>query len=203
MNAAGAASPRPFPALDRSVLTGMREAKPEAMRAFFGAYFDRIYGFAFRLTGDRTLAEDVTQEVCYRIQRAASTLDPDRDPGPWVMAITANTCRSIWRSSASRMQRASRSIHGDADGSSPPIDLPADVASPDEPLLAAERERLVQEALLGLDPALREIVLLRDYEGMDHTAIATALGISHSAARKRYSRALAALASRLRGVLGS
>jgi RNA polymerase sigma-70 factor (ECF subfamily) len=176
----------------------MRRGEPAAMGRFFELCFDRIYGLAFRLTGDRTLAEDATQEVCYRIQRAAPTLDIERDPAPWVLAITVNTCRSIWRSSASRVERASRSIHDDS-GRAPEPDDPA--PGPDEVLLAGERVRLVQQALLELDLPLREVVLLRDYEGRDHREIASMLGLSHSAARKRYSRALAGLALRLKGML--
>ena len=46
--------------------------------------------------------------------------------------------------------------------------------------------------------SLREVVVLYDYEGMSHKEIAVVLGASHAAVRKRYSRALAALATALK-----
>jgi len=44
--------------------------------------------------------------------------------------------------------------------------------------------------------------VLHDYQGLSHESIASVLGIRHDAARKRYSRALAALAGKLRESLG-
>ena len=65
----------------------------------------------------------------------------------------------------------------------------------------AERERIVQEALLELPDAAREVIVLHDYEGIAHDRIAEMLGASHAAIRKRYSRALKALGEILQGRL--
>jgi RNA polymerase sigma-70 factor (ECF subfamily) len=164
---------------------------------FFNLFFDRIYGLAYRLLGTRIQAEDATQEVCYRIQRGAHRLDLTRDPTPWVLTTTVNVCRSLRRSSAYRMDRASQSIEGSsgAEWASDPSH------APDEELLVKERERLVFQAVQELDEAMREIVVLHDYQGFDHKEIASALGLSHEAVRKRYSRALSSLAQRLRSVI--
>ena len=48
---------------------------------------------------------------------------------------------------------------------------------------------------------LRASIVLHDYQGLDHREVAEVLHIAHDAARKRYSRALAALELRLRGRL--
>jgi RNA polymerase sigma factor (sigma-70 family) len=72
---------------------------------------------------------------------------------------------------------------------------------PEADTLSSERERLVQEALLSLPEPLRACIVLHDYQGLDHREVAVALHIAHDAARKRYSRALAALEQRLRGRL--
>jgi DNA-directed RNA polymerase specialized sigma24 family protein len=45
-------------------------------------------------------------------------------------------------------------------------------------------------------------VVLHDFQGLPHAEIATLLGIDHAAARKRYSRALTALATELSAVMG-
>ncbi len=188
---------RAFPRVDAGVLEGVRRGDPTALGEFFDLFFDRIYGLAYTLLGDRALAEDASQEVCYRIQKGAHRLDPGRDPSPWVLASTVNACRSIWRSAAQRMRRESVSI--EATGSE--FDAPDPALGPDEHLLAREREQWVRRALAGLEESLREVVLLHDYEGLDHKEIASVLEISHEAARKRYSRALAEMAARLRTVM--
>ena len=55
---------------------------------------------------------------------------------------------------------------------------------------------------MRLPESLRAPLLMHDYEGMAHEEIAVVLGIQYAAARKRYSRALAALGELLKETLG-
>jgi len=165
------------------------------MAAFFEHYFDRVFGLVFRLLGDRTAAEDVTQEVFYKVYRSAHQLDPARDPGPWITAIAYNACRDLWRSGAHRMGRKSHSVEDDPVVASR---LTTGTNDPERDALRNERERLVQQAIAALPEPLRTAIVLYDYEGLSHQQIADLAGIQHAAARKRYSRALAALAETLR-----
>jgi len=176
------------PVPPRTVLEGVRARAPEALGAFFDHYFGLVFGLSFRLLGDRTQAEDLTQEVFYKVHRAAHRLDPNRDPAPWITAIVYNACRDLWRSGAHRMGRKSDTIDDPAIA----LRLTGD-NEPERDLLARERERLVQEALGELPEEARAIVLMHDYHGLGHTEIAEIMGVEHAAARKRYSRALAAL----------
>jgi RNA polymerase sigma-70 factor (ECF subfamily) len=64
---------------------------------------------------------------------------------------------------------------------------------PDRRLLTTEQEEQVQRAIEALPDQLREVVLLRDYEGLEHEQIADLVGATSAAVRKRYSRALARL----------
>jgi len=145
--------------------------------------------------GDIHDAEDLTQEIFFRVYRAAHRLDPGRDPVPWVMAIAYNACKDFWRSAARRMSRRSVSIEAVPELAA---ELPAEEADPERQALMIEEERSVQAAILRLPENLRMVVLLRDYVGMSHEDIAAAIGVTHEAARKRYSRALAELARHLR-----
>jgi len=173
--------------LSRDVLAGVRRRDPEALGELFEFAFDTVYGLALRMLGRPGLAEDVTQEVFLKVHRAAESVDPDRDPLPWLRTITANLCRDHWRSFGAKVSRAAVAPehHEDSLGAAP--------AAPDRDLLAGEREAHVQRALMELPPPLREAVLLREYEGLDYDTIAGMTGATNAAVRKRYSRALAAL----------
>lgn len=168
------------------------------MGAFFEHYFDLVFGLVLRLLGDRTAAEDVTQEVFYKVHRAAHQLDTSRDPAPWLTAIAYNACRDLWRSSHYRVSR--RSAAFDDPAVAPRLASRAD--DPERRFLAGERERLVQEAIARLPGPLRAAVVLYDYQGLSHQEVARLTGIHHAAARKRYSRALAALGALLEESLG-
>jgi len=185
----------PPPGLSRDLLERARARDPEALAAFFERYFDRVYGLVYRLLGERAAAEDMTQEVFLKVHRAIDRLDPDRDPGPWLTTIATNACRDLWRSGAYRIGRRSGSIEGD------PIvaeRLSRGTNDPERDLLAREREELVRNAVLRLPEPLREAVVLYDYQGLSHQEIAEIMGLNHAAARKRYSRALTALAKLLK-----
>lgn len=187
------------PPLDPRILAGVRERQPEALSAFFQRYFDQVFGLAFRLLGERAAAEDLTQDVFLKIHRGAHQLDPSRDPTPWVVAITYNACRDLWRSRAHRMGKRSASLDDEDAGWSARLAQPG--GGPEERVLRGERERLVQEAIGRLPETLRTAIVLHDYQGLSHQEIADLTGVNHAAARKRYSRALAALGRMLEDVL--
>ena len=171
-------------------LERIRARDPEAMAAFFDRYFDLVYAVALRLSGDRDRAEDLAQEVFFKVQRAAHTLDPARDPAPWLVGITTNAFRDRWRSTAGRIDRHSASFDDD-----PALrdTVAARTPGPADDFVTGERERRVRDAIAALPDGLRTIVSLHDFAGWGHDRIAAALGITHDAARKRYSRALATL----------
>ncbi len=177
---------------DSSVLNlaGVRRREPEALAAFFERHFDRVYALVYRLLGDQHAAQDATQEVFLKIHRAAHTLDPNRDPDPWVTTIAYNVCRDLWRSGAYRLSRQAVSID-DPEGSGSALASRAD--DPERALIAAERRDLVQKAIGALQEPLRAVVVLREYQGLSYEQIASMTGTTPVAARKRYSRALAEL----------
>ncbi|HET9252897.1 MAG TPA: sigma-70 family RNA polymerase sigma factor [Candidatus Eisenbacteria bacterium] len=171
-------------------LEGVRQRDPRALAALFDRYFDRLYAVVYRIVMNRTEAEDAIQEVFLKVHRGAASLDPSRDPLPWLVTIAANVARDRWRSGSSRLDRASTSFDSnpalretlggpDADGSNPERDL-----------LARERAARVREALGKLKPESREVIVLREYEDLGYDRIAEILGVSEAAARKRFSRAL-------------
>ncbi len=177
-----------------AVLEGVRQRDRAALSSFFDCYFDLVHGVAYRLTGDRTAAEDLTQDVFYKVQLAAHSLDPTRDPAPWLVRITRNALYDQRRSARDRLARASTSLDAD------PLlrnQLRGSAPSPEDTLMRQERDTRVQAAVARLPESLREVVVLHTFLGWGHDRIAEVIGASHAATRKRYSRALTVLADML------
>ena len=174
--------------LDRELLQRIRSRDPEALETFFDHYYDRIYGHVARLIQDAHLAEDLTHEILLRINRALDRLDPDRDPTGWVFTVATNCVRDHWRSR--RHKEASRSTALTSDHLEV---LPDNNEDAEEQLVRRQQQEAVRHALAELSDNDREVILLRDYEQLDSSTVATIIGIKPEAVRQRHSRAVTRL----------
>lgn len=175
---------RAAPELPTHVLAGLVRREPDALEAFYDAYFGRIWGYVKRMVHDEHLTEDLTQEILMNVHRALPGYDPARPLSPWVFTIATNKLRDHWQSR--RHQESHRQVHLDDD------DVP--IAAP--PARALERRELAQrvaDAVARLPESLRVPFWLRWHEELEFERIGAQLGLSEVAARKRYSRALAGL----------
>jgi RNA polymerase sigma-70 factor (ECF subfamily) len=175
---------------DPVLLQEVRQRKPDALGRVFDAAFPYIYGIAFRLSGNRAVAEDITQDVFVKFHRSADRVDPSRHLKPWLTTITLNTCRDLLRR---RTRRAEESLDPGV------IDAIGHTAeTPEYVLVQRERQHLLDMAMQALDERHREIVVLHVFSGLPHEESAGILGITPAAARKRYSRALEKLRAYVR-----
>ena len=182
-------SSSPLPGLPLTVadLARVRDRDPQALGLLFDAYFGRIYSVAMRLMGNEATAQDVSQEVFLRVYKAAHQLDVNRDPAPWLVTITTNLCREMWRSRQGRQEKQTRSIDAEPAYAA---DVPASDATPEQAVMETDQRRLLEAALARLPEPMRLVVVLHDLQDLNHEEIAIMLDEAAPAVRKRYSRAL-------------
>jgi RNA polymerase sigma factor (sigma-70 family) len=149
----------------------------------------RVYRLAYRLTGNRHDAEDLTQEVFVRVFRSLSSYTPGTFEG-WLHRITTN----LFLDQVRRKQR----IRFDAlpDDASDRLPGQADLG----PERAWEHNNLdhdVEAALATLPPDFRAAVVLCDIEGLSYEEIAATLGIKLGTVRSRIHRGRAQLRAAL------
>jgi len=145
---------------------------------------DRVFRLAYRLTGNRPDAEDLTQEVFVRVFRSLDTYTPGTFEG-WLHRITTN----LFLDGARRKQR----IRFDALSDERAARLEsADVA----PELAYADQRFdddIERALATLPPDFRAAVVLCDVEGLTYEEIADILDAKLGTVRSRIHRGRAML----------
>src|SRR4051794_23017461 len=143
-----------------------------AFAALYGRYAPRIEGYLARLLSDRHLAEDVTHEV---FVSALRRLRQDRPPiafGPWLFRIARNAAIDVHR----RAQLARHVPLGDdAEDVAGAGDAPEDAAE------IRHRISLLLGALDGLTESHRNVLVLRELEGMSNGEIAERMGITRPA----------------------
>ena len=181
----------PFDALndvsDDALLVAFGNGDRGAARALTERLTPRILGYAARLLGDRTEAEDVAQEAMLRLWRIA----PDWRQGEakvstWLYRVVSNLCTD--------RQRKRRAVALESIGE--PVDQ---AASAGDALIARQRQAALQGALLRLPDRQRQAVVLRHIEGVANPEIALAMDISVEAVESLTARGKRALAQELSG----
>ena len=145
---------------------------------------DRVYRLAYRLTGNRPDAEDLTQEVFVRVFRSLSTYTPGTFEG-WLHRITTN----VFLDQARRKQR----IRFDALSEEASARLASPAAGPEQQVHDGMFEDDIQRALDALPPDFRAAVVLCDIEGLSYEEIAATLDIKLGTVRSRIHRGRAQL----------
>lgn len=162
-----------------------------AWEALVRRYQARVCGFAYHFVGSRDDARDLTQEIFVKIYRhLASCEDPQRFES-WMFQVTRNACRDFLRRQKARPP-----------AQDVPIEEMHDLAAPglaaDEVAQLQMRKRLVHRALAELGEINREILLLKDIQGLSFEEIARMLDLPIGTVKSRSSRARLALAGEIR-----
>ncbi|WP_432575152.1 RNA polymerase sigma factor SigE [Kineococcus sp. SYSU DK005] len=148
----------------------------------------RVYRLAYRLTGNRHDAEDLTQEVFVRVFRSLSSYQPGTFEG-WLHRITTN----LFLDQVRRKQR----IRFDALAEDAGEKLPSTDVGPERAYEHRNLDDDVQAALDSLPPDFRAVVVLCDIEGLSYEEIAATLGVKLGTVRSRIHRGRAQLRTAL------
>lgn len=173
--------------VDAELVAGLRRQERAAFDALYAQFHPRIWAFLVRLTGRRSVAEDLFQDTWLAAAQHAGRLAEDTDLAAWLFTVARNRYRS-WRRWAvldgARLETMAQE----------PIE-PA--AEPDQETSARRTAAALSDALLLLSAADRELLLLTAVEGLEAPQVAVILGLRPDAVRQRLSRARAHLAERL------
>ncbi|HLV71544.1 MAG TPA: RNA polymerase sigma factor SigE [Vulgatibacteraceae bacterium] len=144
----------------------------------------RVFRLAYRLTGNRHDAEDLTQDVFVRVFRSLSSYSPGTFEG-WLHRITTN----LFLDRARRRQR----IRFDALGDDAAERLQGREPTPQQALDDRHLDADIQKALDALAPEYRAAVVLCDIEGLSYEEIAATLNVKMGTVRSRIHRGRAQL----------
>ena len=171
--------------METQVVGAVRQAAgPAGFATLYAAHNRELVRFAYLLTGDAGLAEDLVADVFAQVLRrwGSTTID---DPQAYLRRAVVNRFNS-----GLRRRYLVRRVQHTADGSD------RGVVHADERL--AERDAMFQ-ALDRLPEGQRSVVVLRYYEDLSVTETAQVLGVSEGTVKSQTSRALERLESILSG----
>lgn len=171
----------------------------ERLARLYEAHQARVFAVAVRITGDRSEAADITQEVFITVWKRLPTLQNDADAGAWVYRVAVNTALNGLRRAKRRLRRIA--LLGDTSDASDAGDTTiASLARGAHDAFATPtpiRRLAIDEAITILPDRTRAVFVLHDIEGFDSQEIASMLTMAPSTVRVQLARARARLRERL------
>jgi RNA polymerase sigma-70 factor (ECF subfamily) len=171
---------------DHQLVRQARDGDTRAFGELVVAHRGPVFRFARRLLRDDSAAEDVLQETFLTAHRRLGTWRGDGSFKRWLFAIARSEVLML------RRRRVGEPTDFEPMESLPELGAEAGWGQAMDPQALSERleERSHLEAALGtLDEAEREVLLLRDVEGLSGEDTAAALGLSLPAMKSRLHRA--------------
>ena len=156
------------------------------------AHRNAAYNLAYWILQSPDDAEDAVQDAYIRAFRAFDTF-AGNDPRPWLLAIVRNVAYSAFN--ARKQSRNVIGLIGDSNeekwvGSA---EAATQDPSPETVTIVQQEHKLLLEALAGLSPVQRDVLVLREMEGLSYKDIAAIMGTEIGTVMSRLSRARAEL----------
>ena len=203
--AASAEARRHVPTAEEQFLERLRGGDAAAFNRLVEERNGDIYALLYRLTEDPEEARDLTQETFLQAFRHLASFRGDADLRTWLYRIAVNQARNRWR--WWKRRRRDRTVSLDAPVSDE-IDAPLSAGlagdeglDPERRTLARERELALHAALKSLSRPYREVIVLRDIEGLSYEEVASTLDLNVGTVKSRLNRGRTELRRRLEGSL--
>lgn len=144
-------------------------------------WYKRIYNYAYKFLGEHDLAMECTQRTFIKMNAHIGGLQESASFRAWLYIIVANCCREEYRKRKRQMHVAideemhrqqwavSKNHHND----------------PEQSLYHQELSEALQDAISELPEAQREVLIMKEYEGLKFKEIAVILGVSENTAKSR------------------
>ena len=168
----------------------LNERDQARFNELMSATYRKVYNMAFRLAGNRSDAEDLTQEAFYRAYRSFEDYEGDRPFENWIFRIVTRLFLDLLRNRRRRVKAVSYDtpLQRDSGDETLYFDMADDSPNPEQRMLEGSFNEDLQKALDSLTPEQRTLITLADVEGIPYKDIADMLGKPVGTIRSRLHR---------------
>lgn len=169
---------------DSELIACARQGDRQAFGALVTRYQDRVVGMLYHMSGDAHLAEDAAQEAFIRVWLNLNNYKPQHSFRSWLYRIAANAALD-----SLRRERAPLVLDEAL--------LADPQAGPELTVEARQKALAIRRAIAHLSPALRLVLVLREYQQLSYQEIAEALDIPTGTVMSRLNSARSQLRQEL------
>lgn len=169
------------------------------------AYERRVFALVVRMIGNSAEAEELAQDVFVQVFKAIGTFRGESKLSTWIYRIAINICKNRTKYLKVRHTNEQEELQA-LEERVPLADArrsnAAQIERPDEMFAGKQVERIVQQAILELEPSFRECLVLRDVEDLSYEEIGAITGLPEGTVKSRIHRARAQLKELVEQALG-
>ena len=154
------------------------------------AHQSKIYTLCYRMTGNAEDAADITHEVFLSAWRSLSRFQVQSSFGTWIYRLSTNASIDFLRR---EKRRQVLSMTMEEDSEERQAQVPDERYSPHRLLEQKEARQAVANALAALSPEHRQVLVLREMEGLSYQEIGRLLDLEEGTVKSRIARARLAL----------
>lgn len=195
----GAMATPPLPTVtqsDQGLVARVAQGDESALERLYEMYSAALYAVAYRISGERSDAEEIVLDSFSQAWREAPRFQADRGSAiAWLTMICRSRALDLIRARGRRANVVTKAAAAEPD-TTPGMGTPEPRTDRDVERL--ERRQVVAEALMSLSPPQREAVTLAYYEGLSHSEIAERLGEPLGTVKTRVRLAMQRLRESLR-----
>jgi RNA polymerase sigma-70 factor (ECF subfamily) len=176
---------------DSQIIERTLNGEPDAFNVLVRRWERQIYGLTLRLLGRDEEARDATQETFLSAYRNLPKFRGEAKFSSWIYRIALNICNTKLKSRS----RVIISLEQEREMSG--FELQAETEDLGSPIHRQQVARAVRRALQGLPSEMRQVIVMKEYDGLKFAEIAEILGIPLSTVKTRMYTGLAELRKRL------
>jgi RNA polymerase sigma-70 factor, ECF subfamily len=184
---------------DEMLLDGARAGDRRALEKLLARHQRRVYRFGLKMCRDPEDAKDVLQDTLLAVARGVKDFRGASSMSTWLYTIARSFC-------IKKRRRSKFAPSEEESLDAPPGEEARAVADeargPEESLAGRQIEAALEEAIGALQPNYREVLVLRDVEGLTAPEVAEVLGITIEAVKSRLHRARVSVRERIAPALG-
>lgn len=179
---------------DDELLDKARSGDRDALEALLERHQAQVYRFGMKMCRDPEDAKDVLQDTLLAMARGVRDFRGASSIATWLFTIARSYCikkrrKSKFAPPAERSLDEARDVHDPA-------------KSAEDALAGKQVESALEQAIARLDPASREVLILRDIEGLSAKEVAEVVGLTVQAVKSRLHRARLAVREGVAPLLG-
>jgi RNA polymerase sigma factor (sigma-70 family) len=169
-----------------ALIARAREGDKNAQGKLVQLWYKRIYNFSYKFFFDHDMASEMAQKTFISMHKNIAHLNDLSRFRSWMYTIAVNNCREELRKNKSKRALSLSDLQpGEREESYRWEESGARHENPQRQLRQSELSDILQKCLMELSEEQREVVIMKEYEGLKFREIAEALNISENTVKSR------------------